>query len=257
MKAVIFAGGLGTRIAEESENKPKPMIEIGGKPILWHIMKMYSHYGINDFIVCLGYKGYMIKEYFLNYGMHMSDLTIDIEKGSVQIHRKNSEAWKVTLVDTGESTMTGGRLKRVKEYLKDDDMFCLTYGDGLSDVDITDLIHCHVSAGKRVTVTAVTPPGRFGAMNISQNGLVESFMEKPQDPNAFINGGFFVLNKEVIDLIQGDQIMWEKEPMESLVRNKELNAYRHLGFWHPMDTLRDRRYLEELWSSDAAAWRKW
>lgn len=254
MKVVILAGGLGTRISEESHLKPKPMIEIGGKPILWHIMKIYSHYGYNDFIICCGYKGYVIKEYFANYFLHTSDVTFDMAENKMKIHQSASEPWKVTLVDTGEDTMTGGRLRRVKDYLDED--FCLTYGDGVSDVDISALIAEHKKSGNQATLVAVKPPGRFGALDLS-NEEVRSFTEKPQGDGNWINGGFFVLKKSVIDLIDGDQCVWEKKPLEILAGERQLKAHFHSGFWQPMDTLRDKNYLEELWSQGRAPWRVW
>jgi glucose-1-phosphate cytidylyltransferase len=257
MKAVIFAGGFGTRISEETHLKPKPMIEIGGMPIIWHIMKQYSHYGINDFIICCGYKGYIIKEYFSNYFLHMSDVTFDLENNSMLIHKKRSEPWKVTLVDTGIETMTGGRLKRVSSYLNGEDYFCLTYGDGLSDVNILELIEFHKHHGLIATVTATNPPGRFGALSILESNIVESFEEKPKGGGGLINGGFFVLSPKVIDLIDGDHTIWEKAPLERLVDSGQLGAYKHHGFWQPMDTMRDKNLLEELWSSGKAPWKVW
>lgn len=255
MKAVILAGGLGTRISEESHLKPKPMIEIGGKPILWHIMKMYSHHGINDFVICLGYKGYIIKEYFSNYFLHMSDVTFCMRENSMEIHQKFAEPWKVTLVDTGENTMTGGRLKRAAPYIKDE-AFCFTYGDGVSDVDIGAVIKAHRAAAKQVTVTAVQPSGRFGAMHLEGNAVTH-FVEKPEGDGGWINGGFFVLEPEVMDLISGDEVIWEREPLEALASSGQLHAFRHQGFWQPMDSLRDRNHLEELWASEKAPWRIW
>ena len=255
MKAVILAGGLGTRISEESSLRPKPMIEIGGRPILWHIMKIYSAHGVKDFIVCCGYKGYMIKEYFANYFLHMSDVTFDMETNQMQIHERFAEPWKVTLVDTGEDTMTGGRLKRIAKYL-DKDEFCLTYGDGVGDVNITELVGFHRKHGKKATVTAVQPAGRFGALDI--NGTkVSSFIEKPNGDGSFINGGFFVLSPDVINLIDGDQIVLERGPLETLASRGHLEAYFHKGFWQPMDTLRDKSQLEELWSAGKAPWKVW
>ena len=255
MKAVILAGGLGTRISEESSLRPKPMIEIGGRPILWHIMKIYSAHGVNDFIVCCGYKGYMIKEYFANYFLHMSDVTFDMETNQMQIHERFAEPWKVTLVDTGEDTMTGGRLKRIAKYL-DKDEFCLTYGDGVGDVDITELVGFHRKHGKKATVTAVQPAGRFGALDI-KGTKVSSFSEKPRGDGSFINGGFFVLSPDVINLIDGDQIVLERCPLETLASRGHLEAYFHKGFWQPMDTLRDKSQLEELWSAGKAPWKVW
>jgi glucose-1-phosphate cytidylyltransferase len=256
MKVVILAGGLGTRISEESNVKPKPMIEIGGKPILWHIMKMYSHHGINDFIVCCGYKGYVIKEYFANYFLHMSDVTFDMSKNSMEVHQRNAEPWKVTLVDTGEGTMTGGRLKRVQPYLKDEDVFCFTYGDGVSDVNITELLAFHKAQNVKATLTATIPPGRFGALDL-KGSKVNSFMEKPKGDGAMINGGFFVLSPEVINYIQDDTTTWEREPLERLAQEGNLAAFQHHGFWQPMDTLRDKVHLEELWQSGKAPWKVW
>ncbi|MBU3619958.1 glucose-1-phosphate cytidylyltransferase [Polynucleobacter sp. JS-Fieb-80-E5] len=255
MKAVILAGGLGTRISEESHLKPKPMIEIGGKPILWHIMKMYSHYGINDFIICLGYKGYIIKEYFSNYFLHMSDVTFCMRENNTQIHQKYAEPWKVTLVDTGEDTMTGGRLKRVLPYVGDE-TFCFTYGDGVSDIDIASLISKHKSHGLAATVTSIQPPGRYGALNIN-NDLVLDFQEKPAGDGAWINGGFFVLEPSVIDLIEGDETTWEQGPLRNLAANGQLAAYKHEGFWQAMDTLREKNILEDLWQSGNAPWKSW
>lgn len=255
MKAVILAGGLGTRISEESALRPKPMIEIGGKPILWHIMKIYSTHGVNDFIICCGYKGYIIKEYFANYFLHMSDVTFDMSTNQMQIHEKFAEPWKVTLVDTGDNTMTGGRLKRIAQYLDKDD-FCLTYGDGVGDVDITELMQFHRKHGRKATVTAVQPAGRFGALDI-KGTHVSSFNEKPNGDGSFINGGYFVLSPEVIDLIEGDQIILERGPLETLASQGQLEAYFHKGFWQPMDTLRDKSQLEELWTADKAPWKVW
>ncbi|WP_189614582.1 glucose-1-phosphate cytidylyltransferase [Pigmentiphaga litoralis] len=256
MKAVILAGGLGTRISEETSVKPKPMVEIGGKPILWHIMKMYSHYGINDFVICCGYKGYVIKEYFANYFLHMSDVTFDMATNQMEVHQRYAESWKVTLVDTGENSMTGGRLRRVKEYVKDEEAFCFTYGDGVSDVDIGAVIDFHTQAGTLATLTATAPPGRFGALDI-RGEKVHSFMEKPKGDGGLINGGFFVLSPKVIDLIDGDDTVWEGKPLESLARSGQLSAYDHEGFWQPMDTLRDKLHLEDLWQSGKAPWKKW
>lgn len=255
MKAVILAGGLGTRISEESYLKPKPMIEIGGRPILWHIMKTYSAYGINDFIICCGYKGYVIKEYFANYFLHMSDVTFDMQENSMEVHRKKAEPWKVTLIDTGENTSTGGRLKRVAPYL-DDEEFCFTYGDGVSDVDIGELVEFHRGQGGLATLTAVQPPGRFGALNI-QKKAIKSFEEKPQGDGAWINGGYFVLSPKVLDLIDGDTSVWEQEPLKALAEGGQLSAFHHYGFWQPMDTLRDKTHLEELWLAAKAPWKVW
>ena len=256
MKAVILAGGLGTRIAEESNIKPKPMIEIGGKPILWHIMKIYSCHGINDFIICCGYKGYLIKEYFANYFLHMSDITFNMKNNEMIVHNKRAENWKVTLVDTGENSMTGGRLKRVSEYIKDEDIFCFTYGDGLSDVDITKSIKFHKSHRKKATLLSTYPPGRFGSIEVAK-GMVTSFMEKPKGDGAIINGGFFVLSPKILDYLDDDQTIWEQEPLRKLSEEGELMAFHHDGFWQPMDTLRDKLYLEELWLSENAPWKIW
>ena len=256
MKAVILAGGLGTRISEETALKPKPMIEIGGKPILWHIMKIYSHYGINDFIICCGYKGFVIKEYFANYFLHQSDITFDMSNNKMIIHQERAEPWKVTLIDTGENTMTGGRIKRIKEYLEDEEDFCLTYGDGLANIDITKLIAFHKSHGKTATLSAIYPPGRFGALEIAEN-QVTSFYEKPRGDGALINGGFFIVNKKALEYINGDSTIWEQEPLNNLAHEGELMSYKHDNFWHPMDTLRDKHYLEELWESDKAPWKVW
>lgn len=256
MKAVILAGGLGTRISEETATRPKPMVEIGGKPILWHILKIYSAHGINDFIICCGYKGYVIKEYFANYFLHMSDVTFDMVNNKMEVHQKYVEPWKITLVNTGDNTMTGGRLKRVAEYIKNEDSFCFTYGDGLSNVNITDLISFHKSQNVKATLTATIPPGRFGALNIS-DGKVNSFMEKPKGDGAMINGGFFVLSPDVINYISDDDTIWERGPLERLAMDNQLVAYKHHGFWQPMDTLRDKQYLEELWQSGNAPWKVW
>jgi glucose-1-phosphate cytidylyltransferase len=257
MKAVILAGGLGTRISEESNVRPKPMIEIGGKPILWHIMKIYSAHGVNDFIICCGYKGYLIKEYFSNYFLHMSDVTFDMANNQMQVHQQHAEPWKVTLVDTGEQTMTGGRLKRVSAHLRGDDAFCLTYGDGVSDVNIKELIQFHRTHGLQATLTSVFPPGRFGALDISDNQKVNTFKEKPKGDGGQINGGFFVLSPKVLDLLRDDQTVWEQEPLETLARTGQLKAYKHSGFWQPMDTLRDKNLLEELWQTGRAPWKLW
>ena len=255
MKAVILAGGLGTRISEETHLKPKPMIEIGGRPILWHILKIYSAHGIDEFVICVGYKGYIIKEYFANYFLHMSDVTFDMKANRMEVHQKHAEPWRVTVVDTGEETMTGGRLKRVREYLGNE-TFCLTYGDGVADVDISASIAVHRKLGKEATVTAVQPPGRYGALYI-EAGLVSQFQEKPMGDGSWINGGFFVLEPSVIDRIAGDATFWEREPMELLADSGQLAAYHHLGFWRPLDTLRDKVHLEELWASGKAPWRVW
>ena len=255
MKAVILAGGLGTRISEETHLKPKPMIEIGGKPILWHIMKIYSAQGIDDFVICCGYKGYLIKEYFANYFLHTSDVTFDVAKNTMQVHQASAEPWRVTLVDTGEATQTGGRLRRVKQYVADED-FCFTYGDGLADVDLRALIAFHSSQKGLATVTSVRPPGRFGALDIAK-GKITGFREKPQGDGASINGGFFVLSPRAIDYIDGDDTKWELEPLERLAAESQLSAYQHDGFWQPMDTLRDKVVLDELWASGKAPWKLW
>lgn len=258
MKAVILAGGLGTRLSEETTLKPKPMVEIGGKPILWHILKIYSDHGINDFIICAGYKGYVIKEYFANYFLHMSDVTFDMGANSMEVHRKKAEPWKVTIVDTGEATMTGGRLARVAEYLDSDEPFCFTYGDGVGDVDITSLVAFHREQGLEATLTAVQPPGRYGALAITEEGAVQQFQEKPEGDGAWINGGFFVLNPSVIGRIQeGDATTWERAPLEGLAADGQLSAFKHRGFWRPMDTLRDKMQLEEMWESGHAPWKTW
>jgi glucose-1-phosphate cytidylyltransferase len=256
MKAVILAGGLGTRISEETSVKPKPMIEIGGKPIIWHIMKIYSHYGINDFIICCGYKGYVLKEYFANYFLHMSDVTIDMSNNAVEVHQRYAENWKVTLIDTGEHTMTGGRLKRVGDFLKGEKEFCFTYGDGVADIDIGKLVAFHRAQGVKATLSATLPPGRFGALDITDH-KVHTFKEKPKGDGALINGGFFVLSPDVLELLRDDQTIWEKEPLETLAQSGQLAAYEHFGFWQPMDTLRDKNYLEELWASGKAPWKSW
>lgn len=256
MKAVILAGGLGTRLSEETDIKPKPMVEIGGKPILWHIMKIYAAHGVTEFIVCCGYKGYVIKEYFANYFLHMSDVTFDMVKNQMEVHHNKAEPWRVTLVDTGDHTMTGGRLKRVRQYIENDKEFCFTYGDGVGDVDITELIRFHKRQGTLATLTGTRPPGRFGALGIDGQ-RVTSFIEKPKGDGGWINGGFFVLSPKVIDRIASDETIWEKEPMESLAKDGELSVYTHDGFWQPMDTLRDKKHLEELWSSGSAPWKAW
>jgi len=256
MKAVILAGGLGTRLSEETSTRPKPMVEIGGKPILWHIMKMYSAHGINDFIICCGYKGYVIKEYFANYFLHMSDVTFNMRDNTMQVHDKRAEAWSVTLVDTGDDSMTGGRLRRVAEYVKDEESFCFTYGDGVGDIDISASIAFHKQHGKSATLTATYPPGRFGALDIRQ-GQVLSFKEKPKGDGAMINGGFFVLNPEVLDYITDDSSVWEQEPLMNLAAENRLMAFEHQGFWQPMDTLRDKHHLEDLWTSGKAPWKTW
>jgi glucose-1-phosphate cytidylyltransferase len=255
MKAVILAGGLGTRIGEETAVRPKPMIEIGGKPILWHIMKTFSCYGISEFIICLGYKGYLIKEYFANYFLHMSDVTFDMVGNKMEVHQNSAEPWRVTLVDTGEDTMTGGRLKRVKDYLGNEE-FCFTYGDGVSNIDVSRLVEFHEQQKTLATVTAVQPPGRFGSLDLSQQKVM-SFQEKPKGDGGWISGGFFILSPRVMDYIAGDQTVWEREPMERLAREGQLAAYLHRGFWHAMDTLRDKNFLESLWQSGNAPWKTW
>ena len=257
MKAVILAGGLGTRLSEETVVKPKPMVEIGSRPILWHIMKIYSAHGINDFIICCGYKGYLIKEYFQNYFLHQSDITFHMHDNKREVHQNNSEPWKVTLVDTGENTMTGGRLKKVKEYVKDEEAFCFTYGDGVGDIDISSLIKFHKDHGKQATLTATRPPGRYGALQFGSQNIVEKFQEKPDGDGSWINGGFFVLNPRVIDLIKDDQTQWEEEPLNNLAKNKQLYAFKHNGFWQPMDTLRDKTLLNELWNKGNVPWKVW
>ncbi len=256
MKVVILAGGRGTRISEESVLKPKPMIEIGGKPILWHIMKLYSAHGLHDFIICCGYRGYIIKEYFSNYFLHNADVTFDMARNEVEVHHKKAEPWRVTLVDTGEDTMTGGRLGRVREYIGGE-TFCFTYGDGLADVDIRGSVDFHRKHERKATVTAVVPPGRFGALIMGADNDVTAFQEKPPGDGGYINGGFFVLEPSVIDYIRGDDEIFEKHPMESLARDGEMTAFRHDGFWHPMDTLRDKNHLENLWSNGKAPWKLW
>ncbi len=255
MKAVILAGGLGTRISEETSIKPKPMVEIGNKPILWHIMKIYSSYGINDFVICCGYKGYVIKEFFANYFLHTSDVTFNMKNNKMEVHSKRAEPWNVSLVDTGDSTMTGGRLKRVSDYLNDE-TFCFTYGDGLADINIKNLIDFHKKSNTKATLTAVQPPGRFGSLEF-ERGKVFSFQEKPKGDNSWINGGFFVLDPEVINYIDGDNSIWEQSPLKKLAKEGELSAYHHEGFWQPMDTLRDKNTLEELWGSKDAPWKCW
>ena len=256
MKAVILAGGLGTRISEETHLKPKPMIEIGGKPILWHIMKIYSHYGVNDFVICCGYKGYVIKEYFANYFLHMSDVTFDMRNNSMQVLQQSAEPWQVTLIDTGEETLTGGRLLRAAPYIKDEEAFCFTYGDGVSNVNIDELVAFHKSQRVKATLTATLPPGRFGALDLLGD-KVRTFEEKPKGDGGMINGGFFVLSPTVLDLLDGDDCVWERKPLESLALAGELAAYQHHGFWQAMDTLRDKTYLEELWQSGRAPWKAW
>ncbi|MBT7556038.1 glucose-1-phosphate cytidylyltransferase [Candidatus Woesearchaeota archaeon] len=257
MKAVILAGGLGTRLSEETDIKPKPMIEIGHKPILWHIMKTYSVHGVNDFIICCGYKGYVIKEYFANYFLHMSDVTFSVNDNSMKVHQNNAEPWTVTLVDTGENTLTGGRLKRVHKYIKDEESFCFTYGDGVSDVNITDLIKFHQAHGKQATLTATRPPGRYGALKITNSNTVEKFQEKPEGDGSWINGGYFVLSPEVIKNIDGDDTTWEQEPLKKLAKDGELMSFKHDGFWQPMDTLYEKTMLNNLWNSGKAPWKKW
>ena len=256
MKAVILAGGLGTRISEETPVRPKPMIEIGGKPILWHIMKIYSHYGINDFVICCGYKGYVIKEYFANYFLHMSDVTFDMVSNRMEVHQRHAEPWKVTLVDTGLESMTGGRLKRVADYIKGEEAFCFTYGDGVSNVDIVELVAFHKAQKVKATLTATLPPGRFGVLDL-EGDKVRAFKEKPKGDGAMINSGFFILSPDVIDLIQNDATIWEEEPLETLASQGQLAAFHHTEFWQPMDTLRDKTYLEELWANGKAPWKVW
>ena len=256
MKAVILAGGLGTRISEETHLKPKPMIEIGGKPMLWHIMKLYSAHGVNDFVICCGYKGYVIKEYFANYFLHMSDVTFDMEHNRMEVHQRNAEPWRVTLVDTGEETLTGGRLRRVADYVKDEEAFCFTYGDGIANVDISALVAFHKQHGKRATVTAVQPPGRYGALDM-QGSAVRGFVEKPKGDGGWINGGFFVLSPACLDYVQSDVSSWEGEPLKRLAAEDELRAFEHTGFWQPMDTLRDKNHLEALWANGDAPWKCW
>jgi glucose-1-phosphate cytidylyltransferase len=255
VKVVILAGGVGTRLSEETSTRPKPMVEIGGRPILWHIMKLYSHFGLNDFIICLGYKGYVIKEYFANYFLHMSDVTLDMNKNEMHVHQNNAEPWLVTLVETGDQTLTGGRLRRIRSYLNEND-FCFTYGDGLGDINIQDLRAFHRSHGGLATVTAMQPPGRFGALELKGNEVM-NFKEKPQGDGAWINGGFFILSPKVIDFIDGDATIWEKEPLERLSAAGQLRAYFHRGFWQPMDTLRDKQHLEKLWEENKAPWKLW
>ncbi len=255
MKAVILAGGLGTRISEETQYRPKPLIEIGGMPLLWHIMKTYSSHGISDFVICCGYKGYMIKEYFANYFLHMSDVTFDLKNNEMNVHRKSAESWNITLVDTGINTMTGGRLKKIQKYV-DNETFCFTYGDGLANISITELIEFHKNNNTLATVTAVQPPARFGALELDGNKVV-SFKEKPPGDGNWINGGYFVLEPGVFDYVEGDSTVWEKEPVENLSKNNQLSAYRHSGFWQPLDTLRDKNKLEDLWSSGSPPWKVW
>ncbi len=257
MKAVILAGGLGTRLSEETDLKPKPMIEIGHKPILWHIMKIYSAHGINDFVICCGYKGYMIKEYFANYFLHMSDVTFDMASNRMDVHQNNAEPWKVTLIDTGEKSMTGGRLKRAAEYIKGEDAFCFTYGDGVSNVNISALIEFHYSHGKQATLTAARPPGRYGALKFGDDDVVRQFQEKPDGDGSWINGGFFVLSPKVLDRIESDDTSWESAPLTGLAQDGQLHAYKHEGFWQPMDTLREKNLLEDLWAAGEAPWKIW
>lgn len=256
MKAVLLAGGLGTRLSEETHLRPKPMVEIGGRPILWHIMKIYSHYGINDFVICAGYKGYVIKEYFANYWLHMSDVTFNMQENVVEVHDQRAEPWRVTIVDTGDTTNTGGRLKRVKEYV-DDETFCFTYGDGVADINIAELIAFHKSSGRLVTLTAVSPPGRYGALEFGEIGRVARFKEKPSGDGGRINGGFFVVDPQAIGRIEGDETSWEQTVLEGLAHDKELSAYMHEGFWRPMDTLRDKTQLDHLWTANQAPWKLW
>lgn len=256
MKAIILAGGLGTRISEETSIRPKPMVEIGGKPILWHILKIYSHWGITDFVICLGYKGYVIKEFFANYFLHMADVTFHMEENRMEVHDSMTEPWHVTLVDTGDATQTGGRLKRVSKYLAGEDAFCLTYGDGLADIDVAKTIEFHRRNGKLATMSAVQPGGRWGALEMDGDKVI-AFREKPAGDGAWVNGGFFVLSPKVVELIEGDQTVWEREPLERLAEEGQLGAYRHSGFWQPMDTLRDKMYLESLWQQGTAPWRLW
>jgi glucose-1-phosphate cytidylyltransferase len=257
MKAIILAGGYGTRLTEETILKPKPLVEIGGKPILWHIMKIYSTHGVNDFIICCGYKGYLIKEYFANYFLHHSNVTFKMINNDMKVHQNNTEPWTVTLIDTGEETMTGGRLKRIKSYIQDEEAFCFTYGDGLGDINITALIKFHQTHGKKATITATRPPGRYGALKFGHNDIVDSFQEKPDGDGSWINGGFFVLSPSVIELIEGDETIWEKETLTNLAKNKQLYAYKHNGFWQPMDTLREKIMLNKLWGSNKAPWKIW
>ncbi|MEQ8235796.1 MAG: glucose-1-phosphate cytidylyltransferase [Syntrophomonadaceae bacterium] len=256
MKAVILAGGMGTRLSEETGIRPKPLVEIGGYPILWHILKIYSHYGFNEFIICLGYKGYMIKEYFSNYFLHMSDVTFDMGKNTMEVHQKHSEPWRITLIDTGASTQTGGRIKRIRDYITDD-TFMLTYGDGVADIDIDALLDFHNQSCKLATLTAVRPPSRFGLANIDNENEVRSFVEKPIEDGSWINGGFFVLNTKIFEYIGSDETVWEKEPLETLAYQNQLMAYKHTGFWRPMDSLRDKNLLEQLWNSGQAPWKIW
>ena len=257
MKAIILAGGHGTRLSEETELKPKPLIEIGGKPILWHIMKIYSAHGVNDFVICCGYKGYLIKEYFANYFLHQSDVTFKMQNNSMEVHQNNAEPWNVTLVDTGEKTMTGGRLKRVGEYINNEENFCFTYGDGLGDINISALIKFHKGHGQQATITATRPPGRYGALKFGPKDIVKSFQEKPDGDGSWINGGFFILKPKVLELIKDDLIAWEGEPLTTLAKNNQLFAYKHEGFWQPMDTLREKIMLNKIWSEGKAPWKIW
>ncbi|MGA2847821.1 MAG: glucose-1-phosphate cytidylyltransferase [Terracidiphilus sp.] len=257
MKAVILAGGLGSRLSEETSLRPKPMVEIGGKPILWHIMKIYSFYGINDFIICLGYKGHMIKEYFANYFLYSSDVTFDLAKNGAEYHRNGSEPWRVTLIDTGSETMTGGRLKRVLPYVKDEEMFCFTYGDGVADVNVPELIEFHKKSGKLVTLTAAQPTGRFGSLNIAKDGSVLSFAEKPKGDGRWVSGGFFVLSPKIEEYLKDDTTIWEREPIETIAREGNVAAFKHLGFWQAMDTVHDKSVLEALWADGSAPWKVW
>jgi len=257
LKAVILAGGLGTRLSEETYLKPKPMVEVGGRPILWHIMKVYSSHGVNDFVICCGYKGYLIKEYFANYFLHMSDVTFDMQNNQMEIHRKRTEPWRVTLVDTGDNTLTGGRLRRVTEYLKDEENFCFTYGDGVSDVNISELIKYHKSHGKLATLTAVRQPGRYGALKLDSMDMVNEFQEKTEGERSWINGGFFVLSPKTLDLIEGDNVSWEGHPLTSLAKQNQLASFKHDGFWQPMDTLREKTLLNDLWLKGKAPWKTW
>ena len=256
MKAVILAGGLGTRLSEETATRPKPMVEVGGKPILWHILKTYAHHGVNDFVICCGYKGYVIKEYFANYFLHMSDVTFDMRSNRMEVHHKRAEPWNVTLVDTGDDSMTGGRLKRVSKYVENEEAFCFTYGDGVADLNISATIEYHRSHGKAATLTATYPPGRFGALDM-ENGQVKSFREKPKGDGAMINGGYFVLSPSVLEYLKDDSTTWEQEPLNKLAEDGQLMAYEHTGFWQPMDTLRDKHLLEDLWQSGKAPWKVW
>ena len=256
MKAVILAGGLGTRLSEETTVKPKPMVEVGGKPILWHILKSYSAHGINDFVICCGYRGYVIKEFFANYFLHTSDVTFDLQKNSMEVHERHAEPWKVTLIDTGADTLTGGRLKRVRAHIEHEEAFCFTYGDGVSDINIAQLVDYHKGHGRLATVTAVQPPGRYGALE-RHGDQVLGFTEKPRGDGGWINGGFFVLEPGTLDYVDGDETIWEQQPLQGLARDGQLNAFRHEGFWQPMDTVRDRLHLEELWSGGKAPWKTW